>query len=169
MRGTGGSLGMRYMAGPGGSRPGNRAGPRLMQKTTEDPWRESRLAPNGFEPTGTPEHAGRAHGRPAFNCLTRQGDDGREGRDRGKRSCRSGQRRDAVLPVGPAEGCGPAGRDSGGRRRGGRPEQAGSRGRSRAGRLSGAHGFAALRILWVSCERTGFRFLPVPVSGVPEK
>lgn len=122
---------MRYMAGPGGSRPGNRAGPRLMQKTTEDPWRESRLAPNGFEPTGTPEHAGRAHGRPAFNCLTRQGDDGREGRDRGKRSCRSGQRRDAVLPVGPAEGCGPAGRDSGGRRRGGgrnRPVPAAGRG-----------------------------------------
>ncbi|GGV67315.1 hypothetical protein GCM10010499_13420 [Streptomyces thermoviolaceus subsp. apingens] len=74
------------------------------------------------------------------------------------RSCRSGQQRDAVLPVGTAEGD-----------EGGRPEQAGSRGRSRAGRLSGAHGFAALRILWVSCERTGFRFLPVPVSGVPEK
>ncbi|GAA2456094.1 hypothetical protein GCM10010421_56660 [Streptomyces glaucus] len=51
MRGTGGSLGMRYVTGPGGSRPVVRVGPRLMKKTTGDPWRESRPAANGIEPS----------------------------------------------------------------------------------------------------------------------
>ncbi|GHB53552.1 hypothetical protein GCM10010377_50800 [Streptomyces viridiviolaceus] len=56
MRGTGGSLGMRYVARPGGSRPVVRVGPRLMKKTTGDLWRESRPMANGIEPSDAQGH-----------------------------------------------------------------------------------------------------------------
>src|SRR5690606_23761061 len=48
------------VARPGGSRPVVRVAPRLMKKTTGDPWRESRPRANGFEPSGAPAHVRRA-------------------------------------------------------------------------------------------------------------
>ncbi|GDY72977.1 hypothetical protein SAVCW2_12850 [Streptomyces avermitilis] len=57
MRGTGGSLGMRCVAMPGGSRLTGSGVPGLTKKTTGDLWPESRPEANGIEPTGAQREA----------------------------------------------------------------------------------------------------------------